>query len=211
MRGRNWLVRGAEQRLGPELGELRFIASSRHIYWKALLPCLAVGFVFGVIGEFITPIRSTRNPAHFSDPVLFVVASILTGLLLWSMSLLGSFRKLLVFQGGLVARYAQPRTTIVIPWKDIAPESIKAVTTPDGTDPERRLVASRKVSLGAAGRQALVFKALGSYWIFSTDDEPAGLLSAVQQSMVDAGVPGAGQVMAGALPAVAVGTRTALD
>lgn len=211
MRGRNWLVRSAERRLGPELGELRFIAPSRHIYWKALVPCLVVGFVFGTVAEFVTPIRSTREPAHFSDPVLFVVASTLTGLLLWAMTLLGSFRKLLIFERGVVARYSQPRTTLVARWAEIAPDSIKAVTTPDNTDPDRRLVARSKMSLGAGGRNAVVFRVRDDFWVFASDHDPADLVGALQQAMEDSGVPGARQVSAAALPAVVLSSSTALD
>ncbi|MFJ4029890.1 hypothetical protein ACIPWF_21170 [Paenarthrobacter sp. NPDC089989] len=166
MRGRNWLVRRTEARLGNDLGGLRFVAASRRIFWKVLPFCLVVGFVFGTIGEFVSPIRSTREAGHFSDPLLFATTSILTGLVLWAMTFLGSFRKLLVFEGGLVAKYSQRHTTVVLRWEDAATESFKAVTTSDGTDPDRRLLASRKVSLGAGGRNAVVFKAQESFWAF---------------------------------------------
>ncbi|MFE4195830.1 hypothetical protein ACFRJ9_08190 [Paenarthrobacter sp. NPDC056912] len=136
MRGRNWLVRRVERKLGPELGQLRYVASSRRIFWKVLAPCLMVGFVFGAIAEFVSPIRSTRQAGHFSDPTFFVVTSILTGLVLWSMTFLGSFRKILVFDHGMVAKYSQEHTLLVIPWGDIPSGTIRAVTTADGTDPE---------------------------------------------------------------------------
>ncbi|UKA50103.1 hypothetical protein LFT48_00710 [Arthrobacter sp. FW305-123] len=211
MHGRNWLVRRVERRLGPELGQLRYIASSRKIFWKILLPCLAVGFVFGTIAEFVSPIRSTREAGHFNDPAFFALTSVLTGLVLWAMSLLGSFRKLLVFDRGMVAKYSQKHTTLVIPWHDIVPVSIKAVTTADGTDPGHRLVASRKVSLGAGGRSAVVFQARGTFWVFAADQDPAPLVLAIQGAMRDAGIPDAARTAAGALPAVVLTGRTALD
>lgn len=211
MHGRNWLVRRVERRLGPELGRLRYIASSRKIFWKALLPCLVVGFVFGTIAEFVSPIRSTREAGHFNDPAFFALTSILTGLLLWSMTLLGSFRKLLVYDGGLVAKYSQSSTRLIFPWGDIVPGTIKAVTTVDGTDPDRRLTARRKVSLGAGGRNALVFQARGTFWVFAADQDPAPLVLAVEGAMKDAGIPDAARAAAGALPAVVLTGRTALD
>lgn len=211
MRGRNWLVRRVERRLGPELGQLRYIASSRRIFWKALIPCLVVGFVFGTIAEFVSPIRSTREAGHFSDPALFVTASALTGLVLWSLTLLGGFRKLLVFDHGMVAKYSQKHNRVVIPWRDIAPGSLKAVTTADGSDPDRRLVARQKVSLGAGGRNALVFQAREIFWVFASAEDPRPLVMAVQESLRDAGMADAVRATSGALPAVVLTGRTALD
>jgi hypothetical protein len=211
MPARNWLVRRVERRLSPELGQLRYIASSRKIFWKVLLPCLVVGFVFGTIAEFVSPIRSTREAGHFNDPAFFVLTSVLTGLVLWSMTLLGSFRKLLVFDRGIVSKYSQKHTTLVIPWGDVVPGSIKAVTTADGTDPEHRLVSRRKVSLGAGGRNALVFQARGTFWVFASNQDPAPLVRVIQESMGDAGIPDAARATAGALPAVVLTGRTALD
>ena len=163
------------------------------------------------MGEFISPPTSTREPGRFEDPVLFIVASTLTGLVLWSMTLLGSFRKLLVFDGGIVARYSQQYTTLEFPWAEIAPAYIKAVTTADGTDPDRRLVARQKTSLGVAGKNALVFQARDTFWVFSTNEDPVPLVEAIQAAMRDAGIPDARRLAAGALPAVVVTGRTALD
>jgi len=134
MRGRNWLVRRAERRLGPKLGRLRYVASSRRIFWKALFP-----------------------------------------------------------------------------WSDIAPGSLKAVTTADGSDPDRRLVARQKVSLGAGGRNALVFQARETFWVFASDDDPRPLVVAVQESLREAGMADAVRATSGALPAVVLTGRTALD
>ncbi|MBP2394446.1 hypothetical protein [Paenarthrobacter nicotinovorans] len=211
MRGRNWLVRRVERRLGPGLGRLRYVASSRRIYWKALILCLLVGFLFGTIAEFVSPLRSTREAGHFGEPLLFIAASALTGLVLWSMTLLGSFRKLLVFDGGIVAKYSQKSTLLVFPWNAIAPGTLKAVTTADNTDPDRRLVARNKVSLGAGGRNAVVFRARDTFWVFAANEDPAPLVKAIQGAMRDSDTPGAGRPAAGALPAVVLTGPTALD
>ncbi|SDW96434.1 hypothetical protein SAMN04487912_10622 [Arthrobacter sp. cf158] len=211
MRGRNWLVRRTAHRLRPELGELRHVAQSRHIFWKALLPCVAVGFVFGTIAEFVSPIRSTREAGHFNDPAFFALTSILTGLVLWSMTFLGSFRKLLVFDGGMVAKYSQASTRLVFTWSEIAPKTIKAVTTADGTDPERRLVARRKISLGAGGRNAVVFQSRGTFWVFASNEDPAPLATAIREAMSACGMPQAARAAAGALPAVVLTGPVALD
>jgi len=210
MHGRNWLVRRVERRLEPQLGRLRYVAASRRIFWKMLVPCLVVGFVFGTIAEFISPIRSTREAGHFNDPLFFVLTSILTGLVLWSMTFLGSFRKLLVFDGGMVARYSQKHTLLVFPWADIAPASLKVVTTVDGTDPDRRLVAKQKVSLGAGGVNALVFRARETFWVFATNEDLEAMVGAVHTALHHAGIPGADLAAAGALPAVVLTERTAL-
>ncbi|MCD4852123.1 hypothetical protein LN996_14995 [Arthrobacter sp. AK01] len=211
MRGRNWLVRRVERELGPQLGQLRYVAFSRRIYWNVLAPCLLIGFAFGAIAEFVSPIRSTREAGHFNDPAFFVITSMLTGLVLWAMTFLGSFRKLLVLDGGIVAKYSQKHTRLVIPWAEIVPGTLKAVTTADGTDPERRLVARRKVSLGAGGSNAVVFQARDTFWIFASNQDPAPLVTAIHGAMNDAGTPGAAQAAAGALPAVVLTGRMTLD
>ncbi|UXM91875.1 hypothetical protein [Paenarthrobacter sp. JL.01a] len=211
MRGRNWLVRRVERRLSPGLGRLRYVACSRRIFWKALLPCLVVGFVFGTIAEFVSPLRSTREPGHFSDPGLFVLASTLTGLLLWSTTLLGSYRKLLVFDGGIVAKYSQKHTLLEFPWRDVVPGTLRAVTTNDRRDPDRLLVARHKVSLGAGGHNAVVFQARDTFWVFAGDEDPAPMVKAIQGAMRDSGLPGPALEAAGALPAVVLTGPTGLD
>lgn len=210
MHGRSWLVRRAERRLGPELGPLRFVAISSKVYWKALLPCLAVGFAYGTVGEFVTP-RSSREPGLFTDLPMYVLVSALTGLVLWSLTLLMSFRKLLVFEGGLAARFAQKHSTMVFRWADIDASTIKAVTTAEGTTPSRMLAAGRKASLGVSGRNALVFRTADGYWLFESKGETAPLVLAMQRAMLDAGVPGAARVASRALPPAVVSTRTSLD
>ena len=210
MRGRNWLVRRAERRLGPELGALRFVATSSKVYRKALAPCLAVGFAYGAVGEFVTP-RSSREPGLFTDLPMYLLVSTLTGLVLWSLTLLLSFRKLLVFDGGLAARIAQKHTTVVFRWSEIDAATVKAVTTAEGTTPSRMLAAGRKASLGVSGRNALVFRAAGGFWLFESRGDTAPLVLAIQQAMLDAGVPGAAGVASRALPPAVVTTRTSLD
>jgi hypothetical protein len=210
MHGRNWLVRHAERRLGPELGALRYVATSSKVYWKALPPCLAVGFTYGAVGEFVTP-RSSRDPGLFTDLPMYVLVSALTGLVLWSLTLLMSFRKLLVFEGGLASRIARKHTTLVFPWSEIDAATIKAVTTAEGTTPSRMLAAGRKTSLGVSGRNALVFRTAAGFWLFESRSETAPLVLAIQQAMLDDGVPDAARVTSRALPAAVVNARTSLD
>ena len=143
--------------------------------------------------------------------MLFIAASTLTALVLWSMTLLGSFRKILVFDGGIVAKYSQQHTLLVFPWSEVAPETLKAVTTADNTDPDRRLVAKSKVSLGAGGRNAVVFQARETFWVFAADEDPAPLVKAIQGAMRSSGTPGPGREAAGALPAVVLTGTTTLD
>ncbi|MFE4195831.1 hypothetical protein ACFRJ9_08195 [Paenarthrobacter sp. NPDC056912] len=72
-------------------------------------------------------------------------------------------------------------------------------------------MARRKVSLGAGGKNAVVFQARGTFWIFASDDDPAPLVRVIAAAMHEAGKPDARRVAAGALPAVVVTQRTALD
>lgn len=74
MRGRNWLVRRVERRLEPELGQLRYVASSRRIFWKALIPpCLVVASPSGPLpnssAQFAPPGRpGTSTIRYCSSP-----------------------------------------------------------------------------------------------------------------------------------------------
>ncbi|MCA4135198.1 hypothetical protein [Arthrobacter sp. M4] len=209
--GRTWLVRRAEGRLDPELGRLRFIASSRHIYWKALLPCLVAGFLLGTINEFVTPGRSAREPGLFQDLPLFLLISVLTGLVLWSLTLLRSFRKLLVFDGGLVTGFSQPQLTKIFRWSDVDATSVRAVTASSGPGPSRLLKASSMTPLGAGGRNALVFRSGAAFYVFESDVDPAPLVLALQSAMVDAGVAGAEGIASKALPPTPLTGATRLD
>lgn len=225
MDGRNWLVRRAEKRLGPKLGNLVYIASTRRIRWGWLLPCLAIGFVYGVIGEFIGGPRSTRTPDRFQDIPMFITVSVLTGLVLWAISFALAFRKLLVFDAGIVTSYAQKAGTRVFPWHQVNPASIRAVTTQDGSSPTALLAAKELTKLGLRGRFALVFQGSheanglttsGStppvaFWTFESAGDPAALIHAIHHAMLNARVPGAAHITGQALPPFVLTTKTALD
>jgi hypothetical protein len=101
-RGRTWLVRRAERLYGGRLGRFRTSALSWRVAWKWLPVLLLAGFVFGAIAQFTGQPTSSRDPALFSDLPLYVLTSLITGLILWSMTLLWSFRRLLVFDNGLL-------------------------------------------------------------------------------------------------------------
>ncbi|MGP9501995.1 hypothetical protein ACT3TS_07250 [Specibacter sp. AOP5-B1-6] len=225
MDGRNWLVRRAEKRVGPKLGNLVYIASTRRIRWSWLLPCLAIGFIYGVIGEFIGSPRSTRTPDRFENIPMFIVVSALTGLVLWAITFAFAFRKLLVFDGGIVTSYVQKAGTRVFPWHTVNPASIRAVTTQDGSSPTSRLAAKELTKLGLRGRFAVVFQGSHepnglttgdstppvAFWAFESADDPATLIHAIQHAMRNARVPGAGQISGQALPPFVLTTKTALD
>lgn len=225
MDGRNWLVRRAEKRLGPKLGNLVYIASTRRIRWGRLLPCLAIGFVYGVIGQFIGSPRSTRTPDRFENIPMFITASVLTGLVLWVITFAFAFRKLLVFDGGIVTSYAQKTSARVFPWHEVNPASIRAVATKDGSSPTSLLAAKELTKLGLRGRFAVVFQgshepngltsnssapAIG-FWTFETSGDPAPVIHAVQHCMLNARVHGGEQIAAQALPPFVLTTKTALD
>lgn len=209
--GRTWLVRRAERRLGRELGALRLVASSRRIYWAALLPCLVAGFLLGTINEFVTPGRSPREPGQFQDAPLFLLVSVLTGLVLWSLTLLGSFRRILVFDGGMVTGFAQQHLTRVFRWSEVDPASVRAVTTDNRTRLVRRLRARSLTVLGAGGRKAVVFRSGTEFFIFDSDDDPAPLVLAIQNAMTYAGIPGAERIASEALPPTVLSAATRLD
>lgn len=225
MNGRNWLVRRAEKRLSPQLGGLVYVASSRRVRWSWLLPCLVAGFVYGIIGQFITTSRSTDlTPDRFENIPLFVVVSFLTGLILWGITFTFAFRKLLVFEGGIVASFASKSATKVFPWHRVNVASIRAVTTQDGASPTRLLAAETLTKLGLRGTSAVVFHAsneptssspsgtptVTGLWSFESTDDPALLVNAIQYAAVNASVPGASQVSVRGLPPVVLTTKTEL-
>jgi hypothetical protein len=228
MQGHNHWVRKAEERLGAELGQLRYVATSRRIHWGWLLPCLAIGFVYGVLSQFISSPRSTdRSPDRFEDIPLFIVVSVLTGLVLWSLTFAFSFRKLLVFDAGIVTSFFQKATTRIFYWNQVNPDSIKAVTSHDGSSPTNLLAAGKLTKLGVRGKYAVVFQAApatldpaagsgtdipqAGFWTFETSDEPSPLVLALQQAMVDARIPGAERICVQALPPVVLASKTTLD
>lgn len=226
MHGRNWLVRRAERRLAPDLGKLIHIASSSRIFWSWLLPCLIIGFVFGTIGQFVSPANSSdHTPDRFQNMPVYLVTCLLTGLVLWSLTFGMAFRKLLVFDGGMVASYAQERTTRIFRWSQVAPESIKVVTSHDGSSPAALLVAKEVTRLGVTGKYALVFRSEGPpdphpaggrvpdrrFWTFESNQDPAPLVRSIQDGMVAARIPGAEWIAPQSLPPAVVTSKTALD
>jgi hypothetical protein len=226
--GRTWLVRRAERLYGPQLGQLQHSELSWHISWKLLPWFVAAGFVFGAITEFTGQPTSSRGPGLFSNLPLYVVASLLTGLLLWALTLLWSFRRLLVFERGLLYRYSQKHAARAIFWQDIAPGTLRAVAASEDTDADRllkTLAAEDKVSLGVCGRFAVVFRAKDSvlaggssegrpsaprFFTFTTHHSPDQLVTMIQRGLAAAGVPGAA-ASARALPPAVVSSSVALD
>lgn len=226
--GRTWLVRRAERLYGPQLGQLQHSELSWHISWKLLPWFIAAGFVFGAIAEFTGQPTSSRAPGLFSNLPLYVVASLLTGLLLWALTLLWSFRRLLVFERGLLYRYSQKHAARAIFWQDIAPGTLRAVAAPQGTDADRLLktpVAEDKVPLGVRGCFAVVFRAKDSVlaggssegrpsvprlFTFTTHHSPDQLVTMIQRGLAAAGGPDAA-ASATALPPAVVSSAVALD
>lgn len=226
--GRTWLVRRAERRYGGRLGRFRTSALSWRIAWKWLPGLLLAGFVFGAIAQFTGQPTSSRDPALFSDLPLYILTSLLTGVILWSMTLLWSFRRLLVFDHGLLYGYARKHTARAIFWPDIVPGSLRAVEAPPGADADRllqTLTSSGKTSLGVHGRFAVVFRGTEStltpaaaagngeprFFTFGLKETPVDLVRAIQQAMSDAGFPPAAGPSDSALPPAAVSRVTRLD
>lgn len=226
--GRTWFVRRAERLYGSRLGRFRYSGLSWHVAWKWLPLLLLAGFIFGAVAQFTGHPTSSRDPALFSDLPLYLLTSLSTGLILWSMTLLWSFRRLLVFDGGLLYGYAQKHTARTIYWQDIVPGSFRAVEAPPGADADsllQTLPRSGKASLGVRGRYALVFRGAESipvpaqpagsgqtrFFTFSTNEPPAGLIGAIQQAMSDSGFTTATGPSDSALPPVVISQPTRLD
>jgi hypothetical protein len=164
----------------------------------------------------------------FSNLPLYVVASLLTGLLLWALTLLWSFRRLLVFDRGLLYRYSQKHAARAIFWRDIDAGTLRAIVAREGTDADRllqTLAADGKVPLGVRGRYAVVFRAVDSrlsdarslagrgrprFFTFTTRDSPEQLVGVIQRGLAAAGVPDAG-ASAKALPPAVVSSSLSLD
>jgi hypothetical protein len=156
------------------------------------------------------------------------MASLLTGLLLWALTLLWSFRRLLVFDRGLLYRYSQKHAARAIFWQDIAPGTLRAVVASEGTDADRllkTLAAGDKVPLGVHGRYAVVFRARDSvlaggsseagpttprFFTFTTRYSPDQLVTLIQRGLAAAGVPDAA-ASERALPPAVVSSAVALD
>jgi hypothetical protein len=179
-----------------------------------LLPWfIGAGFVFGAIAEFTGQPTSSRGPGLFSNIPLYIVASLLTGLIMWSITLLWSFRRLLVFDRGLLYRYSQKHAARAILGQHIDAGTLRSVMAPDGTDADRFLKTRSpgdKTSLGVRGRFAVVFRATDSrlplnapasagpdsgaprFFTFATGEDTEQLMAVIQNGLRQAGVPGAG-------------------
>ncbi|WP_020580425.1 hypothetical protein [Actinopolymorpha alba] len=124
----------------------------------------------------------------------------------------------------MVASYAQARTTRIFPCDQVHPESIKVVTSRDGSSPAALLVAREVSRLGVTGKYALVFRAQGPqqdaakapavdgrFWTFESNDDPAPLVRSIRDGMLNARIPGAERITKQALPPAVVTTKTTLD
>ncbi|WP_426989315.1 hypothetical protein [Pseudarthrobacter sp. Y6] len=228
--GRTWLVRRAERLYGDKLGRLRHSELSWHIAWKWLPPLVVVGFIYGTIFQFTGRPSSQRDPALFSDIPLFLATSLLTGLVLWSLTLFWSFRRVLVFDGGLLYGYAQKHTARAIFWLDLDPRSLRTVEAPAGVAADsllKTLNKNGKTSLGVRGRYAVVFhgaptalaaSAVGGsgapepgFFTFSTAGAPDRLVTEIQRAMAESGVHREGSPALQALHPVQISTATRLD
>lgn len=224
--GRNWLVRRAEGLYADRLGRLRHTELSWHIAWKWLPPLVVVGFIYGTILQFTGRPSSQRDPALFSDIPLFLMTSLLTGLVLWSLTLFWSFRRVLVFDRGLLYGYAQKHNARAIFWQDIDPASLRTVEAPAGVAADGLLTTldkSARTSLGVSGRYAVVFYgaptvlAAGTdasgpgFFTFTTARTPDRLVAEIQRAMAESGIPGAGSPGFQALPPVPISSATRLD
>ncbi|MGM9474172.1 hypothetical protein ACS5PJ_19455 [Pseudarthrobacter sp. YS3] len=232
--GRPWLVRRAERLYGDRLGRLLHSELSWHIAWTWLPALVVVGFVYGTILQFTGRPSSQRDPALFSDIPLFLATSILTGIVLWSLTLFWSFRRVLVFDRGLVYGYARKHTARAIFWQDVDPASLRMVAAPAGVAADsllKTLGKTGKTSLGVRGRYAVAFHGLPpalatgagggggagtgalepGFFTFSMAGAPDRLVIAIQQAMVESGVHGAGPAGLQALPHVQVSSAFRLD
>jgi hypothetical protein len=231
--GRTWLARRAERQYGQELGLLRYTELSWHISWKLLPWFIGAGFVFAAVAEFTGQPTSSRSPGLFSNLPLYAVTSILTGLVLWSLTLLWSFRRLLVFDRGLLYRYSQKHAARAIFWEDIDAGTLRSVVAPAGTDADRLLRTLNpedKISLGVRGQFAVVFRAKESrltataqpasgsdgagrplrFFTFTTRNSPDQLVGMIQKGLRNTGAPEAAAAFQ-ALPPAVVHSAVSLD
>jgi len=229
---RTWLVRRAERLYAARLGRLRHSELSWHIAWKWLPALVGVGFVYGTIFQFTGRPSSQRNPAIFSDIPLFLATSILTGLVLWSLTLFWSFRRVLVFDRGLLYAYAQKHTARAIFWPDLDSASLRTVEAPAGVAADSLLTTldkTGKTSLGVRGRYAVVFHGLPTpladsaghaggpeapspgFFTFSTERTPDRLVTAMQQAMAESGLRPPGSAGLQALAPIQISSATRLD
>ena len=144
------------------------------------------------------------------------------------MTLLWSFRRLLVFDHGLLFGYAQKHAAGAIHWQDIVPGSLRAVEAPPGTEADallQTLERSGKTSLGVHGRYAVVFRGTDSalnprtaggndqprFFTFGTKESPASLVRAIERAISDSGLPPAAGASDSALPPTPLSQATRLD
>lgn len=189
-----------------------------------------VGFIYGTIFQFTGRPSSQRDPALFSDIPLFLATSLLTGLVLWSLTLFWSFRRVLVFDRGLLYGYAQKHTARAIFWPDLDPESLRTVEAPDGVAADsllKTLDKGGKTSLGVRGRYAVVFHgaptalAAGAmagsgapepgFYTFSMAGAPDSLVTEILRAMEESGVHRQGSPGLQALLPVQISSATRLD
>jgi hypothetical protein len=161
-----------------------------------------------------------------------VTTSVLTGLVLWSLTLFWSFRRVLVFDRGLLYAYAQQHTARAIFWPDLDSGSLRIVEAPAGTGADsllKTLDKRGKTSLGVWGRFALVFHgeptalAAGArertgtgtpgpgFFTFSMARVPDRLVREIQQAMAQAGFQQPGSTGHRMLPPVQISSATRLD
>jgi hypothetical protein len=230
--GRTWLVRRAERLYGDRLGRLRHSELSWHIAWKWLPALQVAGFVYGTIFQFTGRPSTQSDPSLFSDIPLFLLTSFLTGLVLWSLTLFWSFRRVLVFDRGLLYGYAQKHTARAIFWPDLDPASLRTVEAPAGVGADSLLTTldkSSKTSLGVRGRFAVVFHgvptalaadaedgavsgaAKPAFFTFSTARVPERLVSEIHQAMVESGIQRPGSPGRQALPPVQISSAIRLE
>jgi hypothetical protein len=224
--GRTWLVRRAERLYGDQLGQLRHSELSWHIAWTWLPPLVVVGFIYGTIFQFTGRPSSQRDPALFADVPLFLTTSLLTGLVLWSLTLFWSFRRMLVFDGGLLYGYARKHTARAIFWPDLDPGSLRTVEAPAGVAADsllKTLHKSGKTSLGVRGRYAVVFHGAPTalairtgasgpgFCTFSMAKAPERLVTEIQRAMAESGVHREGSPGLQVLVPVQISSVTRLD
>lgn len=225
--GNTWLVRRAERLYADQLGRLRHTELSWRIRWNWLPALVLVGFVYGTIFQFTGRPSSSGDPELFSNIPLFITVSVLTGLVLWSLTLFWSFRRVLVFDRGLLYAYAQKHTARAIYWRDVDPASLRTVESPAGTNAGsllKTLERKDKTPLGVHGRYALVFHGLDTplngdsraagltarFFTFSMDRSPEKLVDALQGAMA-AGLVRPGSAPPRAFPPLPISSEIRLD
>jgi hypothetical protein len=166
--------------------------------------------------------------ALFSDLPLYLLTSLISGLIPWSLTLLWSFRRLLVFDHGLLYGHARKHTARAIFWQDILPGSLRAVEAPPGADADsllQTLTSSGKTSLAVHGRYAVVFRGTDSglvpvnaagngqprFFTFGMEKPPMDLVRSIHQAMSDSGFPPPAGPGDSTLPPAIVSHVTRLD